>query len=148
MTKTMLRAYAETNEVLKFMPQSYVSKIPQKLRELFEISDVDSFSISIDPNKSIQQQKLQYETRVILTILKMNYWASPEEKEIIQRTLIENDEKAKQKNDLSALLSHQSNASKENTTENVEQISNLPVKVENKSWFTRLIEKIKNIFKK
>lgn len=158
MTRTMRKAYTEVNEILKYIPNEYIEKIPLKFRRMFSDCILPDYKVNIDPNKSINEQKLVYETLVILAILKYNYWCeSEEERQKIRVKLKENDEKTKQMYDISILMSksNKANLIKEDTkdieTLNVSKASKeniLPVKVEKASWFAKIISKIKSIFKR
>lgn len=98
MTNEMLRAYAEVDEVLKYMPKQYIEKIPSRLKQLFHNCRQRVDNITINPRQSIKEQKIVYETKVLLTILKLHYWCkSEEEKAKLKKSLIENDLKLKEK---------------------------------------------------
>ena len=98
MTKKMQRAYAEVDEILKYMPKQYIEKIPLRLRQLFHNCRQRVDKILINPQQSIKKQNIIYETKVLLTILKLHYWCeSEEEKEELKKNLIDNDLKLKQK---------------------------------------------------
>lgn len=157
MTKAMRRACTEVDEILKYLPQEYVNKIPQKFRRMFFDARLDDYPVKINPNKSIKEQNVVYETLVILTILKMNYWCnSEEEKNGINQKLKENEKRVQDKYDITKLISKEYTDSAERLNENkalldnkqkMEEINSL-VKVEKQSWFSKLWRKIKYIFKK
>ncbi len=149
MTKVMQKAYTEVDEILKYLPQEYVEKVPQKFRRLFHDFRIENYDLKIDPNKPISEQNVIYETRVILAILKYHYWCkSDEEKKKIEEILRENDKKNKDTYDISMLTAKQEPPIFSNT-EKIENVqSNLPVVVPKRSWFSKLMDKIKKIFKK
>ena len=98
MTNQMQRAYAEVDEILKYMPTQYIEKVPDRLRQLFNKCRQKIDKVSINPQQSINEQNIVYETKVILTILKLRYWCeSEEEKEKLKKNLIDNDMKLKEK---------------------------------------------------
>lgn len=147
MTKVMSQAYAEVDEILKYMPNEYVEKVPMKFRKLFAEGRLDNYNPKIDPNKSIHEQNLVYETLVILTILKYNFWCkSEEEKAKLLEQMKEIDRKNAEKYDISARMNKSSIFEK--SIEEKVSLDNLPVKVEEKSWFVKILEKIKSIFKR
>ena len=51
-----IRAYTEVNCLLKYLPQSYIDKIPNKLKELIETQSDEEYNINIDSNKSLLEQ--------------------------------------------------------------------------------------------
>lgn len=101
MTEVMRKAYTEVNEILKMLPKEYVQKVPIKLRDMFEKTRINDYKVDLNPNKSIKEQNVVYETRVILTILKLNYWCeSEEEKRRLKEKLINNNKKLQEKYDM------------------------------------------------
>lgn len=152
MTKTMRKAYAEIDEILKYMPISYVEKVPMKFRRMFYDCKMDDYDVKIDPNKSLKEQKLIRETIVILAILKYNYWCnSEEEKKRLEQKFKENDIKSSELYDIAKLTSKKQDNIENSEIQSVptkENTNNLPIKVENKSWFSKFISKIKSLFKR
>ena len=153
MTKVMQKAYTEVDEILKYLPQEYVEKVPQKFRRMFHDFKIENYDIDIDPNKPISEQNVIYETRVILAILKYHYWCkSDEEKKQIEEILRKNEKKNKDVYDISNLMVKKeqkavTEVEKIDTTQKVSQ-SNLPIVAPKTSWFSRLIDKIKKLLKK
>lgn len=151
MTKTMHKAYAEVYEILKCMPKEYLEKIPMKFMRMFEDCSLVNYKILIDPNKTLKEQNVTYEAKVVMSVLKYNYWLSPEEKITMQENLKQNEMNSKKEFDLSDLgerIKSQSAKPSENVEISKSSESNLPVKVENKSWFGKIIDKIKKFFSK
>lgn len=154
----MRRACTEVDEILKYLPKEYVDKVPQKFRRMFYDARLEDDKVKIDPNLSITQQNVVYETLVILTILKMNYWCnSKEEKDRIQKKLEANEKQLLDKYDISKLNAKPANdfsnslstsISNGNSDISLKLNTNLPVKIEKQSWFARMWSKLKNIFKK
>lgn len=152
MKRVMRQAYTEVNEIIKYLPKEYVEKIPIEYRRLFNDASLEDYPVNIDPDKGILEQKLVYETLVILTILKLNYWCeSEEEKEKIRKQLEENERANAIKYDISKL--NEKNTPSEKTSNNDETMrekasSNLPAKAEKQSIISRIIARIKKFFKK
>lgn len=143
MKRNMAQAYMEVNEILKYLPKEKVEKVPLEYRNLFENCHLDNYEVNIDPNKPIEEQKIVYETRVILTVLKYNYWcASDEERRKMQEQMREVDRQRNAKYDISELTQRK----------NVQTFSevrneNLPVESVKESWLSKIISKFKRIFK-
>lgn len=151
MTKIMHKAYAEVYEILRYMPKEYVEKIPMKFMRMFEDCSLNDYNIFIEPNKTLQEQQITYEAKVIMAILKYNYWLDSDGKQKMLERLKKNDLKSKAQYDLSNLGQKASPKTFEETIINDMQASSesyLPAKVEKKSWFGKIIDKIKNFFKK
>ena len=92
-TKEFAEAAAEINEILKYLPEEYINKIPSKLRDFFEKVEDKDYITNIDPYKTLDKQDLKPKTQTLLTILYREYWCNDEEKAELDRILIENDKK-------------------------------------------------------
>ena len=148
MTKVMRRACTEIDEILKYMPRDYVEKVPMKFRRMFYDARLLDYQVKIIPNRTIQEQNIAYETRIILTILKLNYWCnSEEEKKAIEKKLEENEIRIADQYDISKLHFQKNHeASEKCLLENSNNV--LPVKQEKQSWILRVWTRIRNIFKR
>ena len=71
---------AEVDEILKFADEESINKIPEKFMTFIKENKSD-YKASIDPDKDLKDQDLLYETKVILSVLYRDYWASKEERE-------------------------------------------------------------------
>lgn len=155
MTKTMRKAYTEVDEILKYMPNEYVKKVPSKFLELFHKARLEEYHVHIDPDKAIYEQNLIYETFVILTILKLNCWCdSEEEKNRIMKQIEENQKKNQDRYDISKLYQKNEKAvftkemMNDNTLQGSTNANQLPMIKEKASWLSKLWRKIRNLFKK
>lgn len=150
MTKVMRQAYAEVDEILKYMPKEYLDKVPIKFRKLFSECKLKNYTVKINPDKPLSEQPVIYDTLVIIAILKYNFWCeTEEEKKKMMEQMKENESLDVEKYDI-ASLSLKNKIIKEYTSE-AQQESNdilLPTKVEKLSWFSKFMHKIKGIFKR
>lgn len=92
-TAEYAEAYAEIDEILGYLPEEYVSKIPLKLRDFFKKAKDNEYVSKIDPNKTLDNQDMKHTTKTLLTIIYRNYWCTEQEKEELDRILAENDRK-------------------------------------------------------
>lgn len=97
MANELEKALAETNEILRYLPQEDVQKIPLKLRDLLKDSKKETLEIKIDPHKNLMEQDISDKTKDILTIFYRNYWCNEEEKKELDRALINNERKYQEK---------------------------------------------------
>lgn len=89
-------AYAEVDSILKLIDDELINKIPNNVRKFFECEKADDYIVHIDIEKSLNEQKIQRETVVILTMLNMQYWCKSEnERKEILDLLIKNDKEEK-----------------------------------------------------
>ena len=140
------RAYKEVIEILKYVPQESVNKIPQKMRDTFIAKMDNDYNFSVDINKSFEEQELLDETKAIFANIFRDYWATPYQKERIQAKekfdwqKIEEEKKKNYNYDI---------FKKNNKSENKEdELGNnkLPIEVKKEKFFDRIIRFFKNFF--
>ena len=68
-TKEYAEAYAEIDEILGYLPDEYVNKIPVKLREFYKKAKDKEYVSKIDPYKTLDNQDMKHTTKVLLTII-------------------------------------------------------------------------------
>ena len=146
-TKEFAEASAEINEILKYLPEEYVGKIPNKLRDFFKKVEDKEYVTNIDPNKSLDEQDIKPKTKTLLTILYREYWCNEEEKAELDKILIENDKKYEA--ELREKYNPDSIFKKNEQTEEIETVEETAlVKYENKTWYQKMFDFIGNIFKR
>ena len=145
--KESARAYVEVLETIKHMDSKLVKKIPQKLIQFFEDHKDVNYQFKFDENIELENQKISIEAGSILAMLMLNYIANEQEKNEINNILAENEKKyeeeLREKYNPYNLFKKKENEQEEK----VEEQHSLMV-VENKPWYKKIFEKIKNIFKK
>lgn len=92
-TNEFTEAATEINEILSYLPNEYIQRIPKKLRVFFERVKSNNYISKIDPYKPLEEQELKPKTKTLLTIIYRNYWCNEEEKNKLDKILIENDRK-------------------------------------------------------
>ena len=145
--KEIAQAYVEVLEIIKYMEPELVKKIPQKLIQFFEEHKDENYHFKFDENTDIENQKISIESGSILAILMLNYIADEQEKNEINKILTENEKKYEEE------LREKYNPDNLFKKKEIKQDDNLEeqhslVIVENKPWYKKIFEKIKNIFKK
>lgn len=91
-------AYSEVYEIINQLEDDLVNKIPLKLIEFFDEERDKNYSPKIDINLPLNEQKINRNTMILLTILNLNYWCeTKEEKQELLKILNENEEKVKQR---------------------------------------------------
>ena len=152
MKNDLYKAYAEVDEILSFMEDVYIDKIPKKLRELFKNERLEDYKPNIDPKIPLDEQKLQKKTFSILAMLNLNYWCEDEkEKQDLIAIYAENDrkkEELREKYNLDNLFKKKETEQKieepkKNTAENTAL-----VEYKEEKFFKKLIKKIMNFFKR
>lgn len=144
-TKEYAMAYKEVIEILKYVPDEDVAKIPEeKLNFYKENMDID-YDYKIDEEKKFEEQEMSDITKAVLANIFRDYWATPYQRERIL---------AKEKYDLEKLEEEKrekynpddifKNRNKENT---IEQNNNLPIEMKKEKFFKKIISFFKKVFK-
>lgn len=147
MNRFTMEAYAEVDRVLSLMDKKYLDEIPIKLRELFSKEKSKEYIKEIDPNKPLREQNLKEETLSILAVLNYNYWCKDEthKKELLE-LYSENErihqEKLKEKYNADNLFRNKEKIRENQLVQN--NVTLVPIK--EKSFFTKFIKKLKDIF--
>lgn len=80
------KAYKEIVEILKYVPEESVNKIPKEMRDMFEAEMDKNYSFEIDTAKPFEEQELLEETKAILANIFRDYWATDYQKaRIVER---------------------------------------------------------------
>ena len=140
------KAYKQVIEILKYVPQESVDKIPQEMIKTFKINMDDKYDFKIDISKSFEEQDILEETKAILANIFRDYWATPEQKERIlekernDREIEENIKREKYNPD--NLFKKKQKVIQQN-----EEIqSNLPVEIKKEKFYEKIINFLKKIF--
>ena len=139
------KAYKEVIEILKYVPQESVNKIPKRMLETFEKKMDKDYVFNVDINKSFEEQNLLEETKDIFAVIFRDYWSTPYQRERI---------KAKEKYDRQKIEEEKANKYNPNDIfknkekDNVVVNNNLPVEIKKENFFKKLISFIKKIIRK
>ena len=140
------KAYKEVIEILSYVPQESVNKIPQTMLDTFKATIDKKYDFKIDINKSFEDQDLLDETKAILANIFRDYWATPYQKERIEakekydRQRIEEEKRTNFNYDI---------FNKYNKAKNIEHElnnNNLPIEVKKEKLYERMIIFFKKMF--
>jgi len=141
MNKNYPKAYREVIEILKFVPEESVNKIPKEKIEIFKQNmDID-YKFQVDVEKEFKEQNLLEETKDIFALIFRDYWATPYQREkIIAKENYDREIKEQEKRD-----NYNPNELFKKRKEECEKISdkNLLMEMNEKNIFERLIDFIK-----
>lgn len=137
----MKKAYSEVSEILKYIDNELVNKIPKEIINVIENEKDKEYNATINPNIPLEEQNLLPETISILAMLKLDYWCeSKEEKDellsILNKNELEFSEKNREKYDIERIFEKR----KKNT-----EIAIIPNK---ESYFKKILNMIKKLFRK
>ncbi len=137
-----LKAYKEVVEILKYVPEESVNKIPEKMLEMFNNNMDNTYEFKVDISKDFEEQNLLEETKAIFANIFRDYWATPYQKERIkakEKQDRENQEEEKRQvynpNDIFK--------TRKSKVENYSE--NLPIEVK-ESFYRKIINFFKNLF--
>lgn len=145
------KAYKEVDEILKYIPKNEYKKIPKNFIQFIKINMDKEYSYKVQNIKNFKEEKMLKETRIILSILYRDYWATPDKrKEIIKRDkeqIKKAEEEKEQKYNIENILKNRNTNNKlENKCENMEQ--NKEIIKYKESILKSFFNKIAKIFRK
>ena len=144
------KAYKEVLEVLKYVPQESVDKIPEEMINMFKVKMDESWNFEVDINRPFEEQNLLDETKAIFANIFRDYWATPYQKEKIEARekyeLEKIEEEKRKKYNPDDIFKN--NKVQEVKVKPQEIEKNLPVEVKKEKFFEKLIGFIKRFLKK
>ena len=139
-------SYNETYDIICHLDKNLYDKIPKNFLELIKKNIEPDYKVNIDYSKSINDQDLKKDTRILLSLIYRDYLCSQDEKD----KLIQNDKR--QLNDEEEQKHGFDNIFKghieKNEIEKSEQYNTEMqiIKYRKSSFFTNIINKIKAFF--
>lgn len=136
------KAYKEIVEILKYVPEDSVNRIPKEMRDMFEAEQLKTYNFQIDTGKAFEEQILLEETEAILANIFRDYWANDYQRaKIIEKENKDRkeweEEKRRKYNPDDIFKNRQTEERKE------EQIINLPIEIKKENFFKRLVRFIR-----
>lgn len=150
-SQNIKEAYSEIDEFLKLLDEEDRNKVPEYLRKFFKDNKDLEYVKEIKKDIPIKEQNLKEETLALIALLNLKYWCDDEEeRQRLIKIYSENEEKYNEileKDKISDVI-FKTNEEKEINNKKLENTYNVGVvKYRKKSFFEKLIEKIKKIFK-
>ncbi len=140
------KAYTEVLEILNYISEEYLSNIPKEIIDFFRKESKKDYQYNVTEFDTFENQKMLYETKVILSVLYRDYFVSDEvKKQILQEENIQMQIIEKEKSKKYNVDDIFKNEKKENIIDKNE--SSVPRQIKKKGFFTKIIDKIKNMFK-
>lgn len=148
MTYETRQAYAEICAVLDYMPNEYVTKIPERITKLFQTEKLENYEPNINKSNPLDKNYLSKKTMVLIAMLNYQYWC-PNKKvkdELYKQYLSNNDKFEKEIREKYST----ENLFKNKRTEKIEiqEETQALVEYKEKSFIQRIFDKIKRFFKK
>lgn len=150
MTDEYRNACTEVYTILSYLNEEEYSKISPNVIKVIKENRNMEYIFDIDWDIELKEQKLLTETRAILFNIFRDYLATPEQKEKI----INMQEKERQENELkkrekynSDIFQNKKVYRKEENIQKIENDNNKDMIVYKENFFSKIINKIKRIFK-
>ena len=144
LTMNEKNSYSEVLQVLKNMSKKDYEKVPKEMIDMFEEYSNKDCEFVYDIEKKFEEQNLSKDAKLILAILFRDYWATPEQRNIIiakqkfDRMQMEKEKQTKYKTE--DLFKNKVINKEEIAIENVSMIEY------KESFIKKIINKIKSIF--
>ena len=90
------RAYKDIFYILMSVEKTYKNKIPKELIKFFKDNADSQYIPTIDFSKPLIDQKISEGTEVLLCLINLNYWCTPEEKEELLKKYEINENQAEE----------------------------------------------------
>ena len=141
---------SETIDILNYVDEIYLEKIPKKLIDFFEKNKLLDYKPKLDHSKKLSEMNLKNKTKDILSIIYLNYWCDTEEKNKYTKILKENDIKYENElrkqydpNNLFKEDIHLNTANQESENIFLMETSQEPFFIMIKKWLYNIFNKIK-----
>ena len=140
----------EVDEVLKYLSEEDLSKIPEDIRQLIKDNKDKEYVWKYDDTKPLKDQNLNRDTIAFLSYLNMEYLLNEEQKQLMEE-IHENNEKKLEEEKAKKYSVDDLFKNKKTIQEEVEQKTNLQEEslIEyNENFLKKLFNKIMNFFKR
>ena len=94
MENELAQAYSEVSEISKSIPMAYLNKIPKDVLNIFKTKRDKNYKVNINPNLPLEDQKLHRKTLILLSVLNLDYWCDPDEREEILNIYWKNEKES------------------------------------------------------
>lgn len=142
--KNIDRLMIEMKEIFKYITKDMYEKIPNSIKSMINDYNSDNYEFKYDVNKELIEQNICTETKNFIGYLHYTYWADEEGKKRIEKAWDENQAKIDEKYSYENLFDKKEEKTIEESPQIIDEQVNLTV-VE-KSWFKRILNKIKSLF--
>jgi len=148
MNNAYAKAYTEIIEIISYLPEKELKKIPQEKIDFYNNNCDKEYVFKIDPKIDLKEQGISKEANAILVSLFRDFFATDKQREILDSLLKQNQEKLEQEKyeryNPNEVFKKQEKIIEEKETNN----ELLPVNIEKEKWYIKILDFFKSIFKK
>lgn len=140
-------AYKEVLEIIKYLPQNELSRIPKEKIEYFQRNQNSNHTFNFDSSIALEEQNISREANAIILNLFNDYFISDNQKEklinILKSNEIKYQEKQKEKYNPDNIFNNS-----ELINDEEQDSKKLPVSINKKGIFAQIIEYLKKFLLK
>lgn len=133
------KCFVELDEILKYLPNEYLSKIPYEIRKNIKEKKDSNYIWNYDETKELSEQNINRGTIIMLAYINTQFLLNVEERAIMEQLHRYNEEKV-EKEKLEKY--NPNNIFKANDTD-IESNKVMLVKIEEKKWYQKIFEFLK-----
>lgn len=146
--------YSELYSILNMLGEKYIAKIPRTLMNIIEEEKNPEYNPIYDANIKLSEQNIKRETISMIALFHLNYWCDTQEEKAELKKLFKNNEityqkELREKYNPDKIFERQKEEIKTTVEPKAEFHENKEIAITKKeNIITKLINKIKNIFRK
>lgn len=146
MSNAYSKAYVEVLEIICHFSEEDFKKIPKSEIDFYNENKDNEYEFKINPNIDLNEQNISREANAILVALYRDYFATENQKQILEKLLKQNEQKEEEKKREKYNPDDIFKKDKEvSTIENNNEM--LPVEIEEK-WYQKILDFFKSLFVK
>lgn len=141
------RAYSEVYEFINSLGNEYKNKLPKKIYLTIQENRDKNYIPKYETNQSVDSNTFSKEALALISALNLQYWCEDaEEKERLKKVYTENQKLENEKYSYEKLFKNNKTDKQNQEEQQNEDVQMIEYKEEN--IFQKLINRIKNIFKR
>lgn len=144
---TQAKAYTEVLEIISHFSEEEYNKIPKEKIEYYENNKDDNYFFKINPNIDLSKQNISQEANTILVLLFRDFFATDKQKEILNKLLLQNEQKLEEEKRKKYDPSNIFKNNNENQYEQKNEETDLMI-IEEEKWYEKIYNFIRKLFKK
>ena len=152
MNKVYAKDYTEVLEIINCFPEEEYEKIPKERIEFFEKNKDSDYNFKIDPNIDLSNQNISQNANAIIVSLFLDYFATDEQKEVLQKMLENNQKKIEEeknkKYNYNNIFEEKNYKNDRNNKIDSQKEEESLIEVKKTKWYTKIFDIFKNILKK
>lgn len=146
MSNAYSKAYVEVLEIISHFSEEDFKKIPKSEIDFYNENKDNEYEFKINPNIDLNEQNISREANAILVAMYRDYFATENQKQILEKLLKQNEQKEEEKKREKYNPDDIFKKDKEDSKiENNNEI--LPIEIEEK-WYQKILDFFRGLFVK